>query len=224
VWNGTQVKGNGTLQTNLEGRDTVYVDFDVAFEYNNIKLKNHSTIKTGILIENCGKLDVDAHPLNFNDNDVIVPDSGGKTKYQLDYAYYVSKYSDKKDAMEAQLKEYLKSDMGETATNTYKTYVMGLCGDDFTDDMYNSSFEMLKTYNTNGSINNMNRSEIGIGNHVRYITDEGTDIVGDWTIDEVKKNSVFRAYTYIKDAENNIILSEPVYFTVYNTAVLGGQV
>ena len=224
VWNGTQVKGNGTLQTNLEGRDTVYVDFDVAFEYNNIKLKNHSTIKTGILIENCGKLDVDAHPLNFNDNDVIVPDSGGKTKYQLDYAYYVSKYSDKKDAMEAQLKEYLKSDMGETATNTYKTYVMGLCGSDFTDDMYNGSFEMLKTYNTNGSINNMNRSEIGIGNHVRYITDEGTDIVGDWTIDEVKKNSVFRAYTYIKDAENNIILSEPVYFTVYNTAVLGGQV
>ena len=91
--------------------------------------------------------------------------------------------------------------------------------------MYDGSFEMLKTYNTNGSINNMNRSEIGIGNHVRVINDDGSvDTVGEWSIDDVKKNSVFRAYTYIKDAENNIILSEPVYFTVYNTAVLGGQV
>lgn len=219
VWTDSEVNGNGTLSTPLDGRDTVYVDFDVAFEYNNIKLKNHKTIKTGILIENCGKLDVENHPLNFNDNDAIVSD--GKTNYQLDYEYYADKYSANKTAMEAQIKEYLK---GNIDADAYKTYVEGLYGSDFTDDMYNGSFEMLKTYNTNGSINNMNRSEIGIGNHVRYITDEGTDIVGDWTIDEVKKNSVFRAYTYIKDAENNIILSEPVYFTVYNTAVLGGQV
>ena len=220
VWNGTQVKGNGTLSTNLEGRDTVYVDFDVAFEYNNIKLKNHSTIKTGILIENCGKLDVDAHPLNFNDNDVIVSD--GKTNYQLDYEYYADKYSANKTAMEAQIKEYLK---GNIDADAYQAYVEGLYGSDFTDDMYDGSFEMLKTYNTNGSINNMNRSEIGIGNHVRVINDDGSvDTVGEWSIDDVKKNSVFRAYTYIKDAENNIILSEPVYFTVYNTAVLGGQV
>ncbi len=219
VWTDSEVKGNGTLSTPLDGRDTVYVDFDVAFEYNNIKLKNHKTIKTGILIENCGKLDVENHPLNFNDNDAIVSD--GKTNYQLDYEYYANKYSANKTAIEAQIKEYLKGNIDAAA---YQTYVESLYGSDFTDDMYNSSFEMLKTYNTNGSINNMNRSEIGIGNHVRYITDEGTDIVGEWTIDEVKKNSVFRAYTYIKDAENNIILSEPVYFTVYNTAVLGGQV
>lgn len=220
VWNGTQVKGNGTLSTNLEGRDTVYVDFDVAFEYNNVKLKNHKTIETGILIENCGKLDVDAHPLNFNDNDVIVSD--GKTNYQLDYEYYADKYSANKTAMEAQIKEYLK---GNIDADAYQAYVEGLYGSDFTDDMYDGSFEMLKTYNTNGSINNMNRSEIGIGNHVRVINDDGSvDTVGEWSIDDVKKNSVFRAYTYIKDAENNIILSEPVYFTVYNTAVLGGQV
>ncbi|MEE1171208.1 MAG: hypothetical protein U0K87_02535, partial [Ruminococcus sp.] len=220
VWNGKQVKGNGTLSTNLEGRDTVYVDFDVAFEYNNVKLKNHKTIETGILIENCGKLDVDAHPLNFNDNDAIVSD--GKTKYQLDYEYYANKYSAYKTAMEAQIKEYLK---GNIDADAYQAYVEGLYVSDFKDDMYDGSFEMLKTYNTNGSINNMNRSEIGIGNHVRVINDDGSvDTVGEWSIDDVKKNSVFRAYTYIKDAENNIILSEPVYFTVYNTAVLGGQV
>lgn len=224
VWGDTIVRGNGTFTTAAgyeDGRDTVYADFDISFGYDNVLLKKSNTLQAGILIENCGKLDPE-HPLNLDDTAVVTVDGVEMTKYQADYKYYIDRYRTAMTDIRTNLTKNLQ-DNSEMTDALYAAYVKSLKDSEnlplgkFTDDITDD--KVLRKVVVSKALNNKNRAELAVSHFVRAIGEEGIEDVADWTIDEVSRDSLFRAYTYVKDTSSNtIVLSEPAYFTVYNTS------
>ena len=194
--------------TARHGLDTVYVDFDLAYAWNDKLLsKNSKSLETGLLIQDCG-IEVDAdHKLNI---------AGNKSVYQVDVAYYQDRINTLED------NGTLKN--ADDISNSVSANPLA-CGENGTAKLPVEELSLTR-YAVGKILTNKNRIELGVTNEVREIENSAEDVLEGWSVDDAKKTHVFRAYAYLRDARTNattpvVYMSEPVLFTLKNVAELG---
>lgn len=129
---------------------------------------------------------------NLDDNYDLNPLANN---YSANYKHYVEEYSKDKNVWEANAKKYIKeSDKGNTK-NSDESYVKNVL---------------------NGQLTNKNRMEFGFALFVNPGSTTGNQ---SEELAAAKKNGLYRAYSYIKTSDGNVILCDtPVYFSVKNEA------
>ena len=202
-WNNNQ---KGTKSTSYAGQDMVYADFDVAYRYKGQDVDDSTDLNVGVLIENIGMIDTE-YLLDHRNTTT----ADGKTAYTNSLAHYKDKTYYAYDA-EA-IKTYLRSVIhNDTPAADAQTAYQSTLGRAYTLN--------LKQRQPDQTLTNMNRVEYYHGSTVRSIANNADDKVNEWTVNNANTSGVFRAYSYIVDADGNVTLSEPTYYTLYGTATL----
>ncbi|MER2148265.1 MAG: hypothetical protein ABS987_03820 [Ruminococcus sp.] len=205
-WNNNQ---KGTKSTPYAGQDMVYADFDVAYRYKGQDVDDSTDLKVGVLIENIGMIESD-YLLDHRNTTA----AEGKTAYTNSLNHYkdTTYYAYDADAIKTYLSSVIKDRMDPAVAQTAYQTSLGTLGTSYTLN--------LKQRQTDQTLTNMNRVEYYHGSTVRSIAGSATDKVNDWRVNDANTRGVFRAYSYIVDAEGNVTLSEPTYYTLYGTATL----
>ena len=200
-WNNNQ---KGTKSTSYAGQDMVYADFDVAYRYKGQDVDDSTDLKVGVLIENIGPIDQ-----NYLLDHRNTTSTEGKTAYTNSLNHYKDTANYNAEAIKTYLRSVIK---GGTAAATAQATYQSTLGKTYTLN--------LKQRQPDQTLTNMNRVEYYHGSTVRFIAGNATDKVNEWTVNDANTSGVFRAYSYIVDAEGNVTLSEPTYYTLYGTAIL----
>lgn len=160
----------GTRTTDRTAMDTVYADFDISFANAGELIDESSSTEIGVIVENLGTL-------ALNERGEYITD--------------MSTYSTKPQFTSA-LKEFIKSNGGTEAKNTYKTA--------------SGSSNITKVTLDKSKITNKNRIEYYLGINA---SENGADLTN--------RTSLYRIYSYIKSG-NTVTLSSPVYINIYAEA------
>ncbi|MER2080370.1 MAG: hypothetical protein ABS876_02455 [Ruminococcus sp.] len=211
--------GEDAYLNGQKAQDMVYADFDLAFQNGKqaIKFSDENT-KVGLLVENCGKL------LGLEEEHKEMGTLENNASY-LQYQNYYNSIDDGAKRFDANaVKNFLKSTLVESKSysEAFATYKENfVTATEYDPVAFNT--KAIK----NSEVTEKNRYEYGLGTTVRLIGKDEDDGINGWSDKNAKEGlknseSLYRAYSYMITRDGDVVISDPVYFTLYNTAILKG--